>query len=128
MYREKARTCGSAEVNPNPGTRSRLVSEKERFAPRVSTWGGDPNPSGKGVAALASPSPGDAVLELLRGLIVDGDGHPGVGIEGELHVVMGLRRAGLSPRARRLLSASRKPPRLSTWREASQRSHIYLFA
>ena len=55
--------------------------------------------------------PGDAILELFGGLVIDGDGHPCVRVKGELHVVVDLRSARLFPRGLHFLGTSRKPQR-----------------
>lgn len=56
-----------------------------------------------------SLSPGNAALELLGGLVIDGDGHPGVCVEGELDVVVDLGLAGLVSGALYLFCTPRWP-------------------
>ena len=56
--------------------------------------------------------PGDAILELFGGLIIDGDGHPSIRVEGELHVVVDFRSARLVPSGLHFFGTSRKPQRL----------------
>lgn len=69
--------------------------------------------------------PGNPVLELFRGLIVDGDGHPSVSVKGELHIVVDFSSACLFSQGLHFLGTPRKPERRGIWELANQFS-IYL--